>query len=145
MDTLITVSIMALMLFAGSGCARAATLLVSNEMQTHSNIPVFVTCRPTPELSKSVPLGQKMLIDIPSIAGDNEKAEGSTQLPHTECVGTFYTKKNSGPYGMWFVLYDSDKDYCKDSCSIVVKDYGFYRWNNNKKTWNLIPPRFWLN
>ncbi|CAA0404257.1 hypothetical protein ISN44_As05g021320 [Arabidopsis suecica] len=146
MDTLILVSIMVLMLFARSGSARAATLIVSNEMQTLPNVPVFVTCRPTPELSKSVPLGQKIMIEIPSIAGDNEKVAGSRQLSHTLCVGTFYNKKNSETYGMWFVLYDSsDKNHCKDSCSIVAKDYGFYSWNNNKKTWDLIPPRFWIN
>lgn len=136
---------MALMLFSRPGSVRAATLLVSNQMQTRGNVPVFVTCHPIPELSKSVPLGQKTLIEIPATAGNNENAEASTVLPHTTCIGTFYAKAHdAAPYEMWYDLYDSDKEYCKDSCVVVVKDDGFYRWNKTKMIWDKIPGHIWF-
>lgn len=145
MDTLITVSIMALMLFAASGSARAATLLVSNQMQTRGNVPVFVTCHPIPKLSKPVPFGQKILIEIPASAGGNENAEAFRVLPHTKCIGTFYAKAHDAePYEMWYDLYDSDKEYRKDSCVVVVKDDGFYRWNHSNIMWDKIPPKIWF-
>ncbi|EOA22609.1 hypothetical protein CARUB_v10003277mg [Capsella rubella] len=135
---------MALMLFARSETARAATLVVSNQLQTRKNVAVFVTCGPTPELSESVHVGQKTVIDIPNAAGDNENAEASRVLSHTRCVGTFYVKAHeSAPYETWYDLYDSDKDNCKDSCFVTVKDDGFFRWNNNKRTWDRIHSKTW--
>ncbi|CAF2120807.1 unnamed protein product [Brassica napus] len=70
MDTLIMVSIMTLVLFVSSGSARAATLIVSNQMQRRANVPVFVTCQGSiPRMSKPIPLGQVSLIKIPTTSG----------------------------------------------------------------------------
>ncbi|CAL9244318.1 unnamed protein product, partial [Arabidopsis halleri] len=97
MDTLIMVSIMTMMIFSTFATTRAATLLVSNELKRRGDVPVFVTCHPTPWLSKLVPLGQKLLIEIPTTAGDNavdEKAAGFRPWRPTTCIGTFFTEKH---------------------------------------------------
>lgn len=149
MDTLIMVSIMTMVLVSTSETTRAATLLVSNELQTRGDVPVFVTCHPTPRLSKLVPLGQKSLIEIPTTAGDNavdhEKAAGSRVWQPTTCIGTFYSEARFGRHEKPYVLYDSDKDAteCKNSCFVVVIDDGFYRWNNNKRIWDKVFPIIW--
>ncbi|ESQ42258.1 hypothetical protein EUTSA_v10015539mg [Eutrema salsugineum] len=139
MDTLIMLSIMTLVLVSGSGTSRGATLIVSNQMQTRDNVSVFVTCDSllNPKLSKSVPLGQVSLTEIPTTAGHNATDDKSTHvaLQQTSCVGTFYN-------GMIYPLYDSDKDSTvyKNVCVVVAKDNRFYRWNNDKNTWDVIQP-----
>ncbi|CAA7027747.1 unnamed protein product [Microthlaspi erraticum] len=147
MDALTMISIMTLMLFSGS--ARAATLIVSNQLHTRGNVPVFVTCHGTiPKMSKSVPLGQVSLTKlITPVAGNNatdEKA-GSRVLQQMSCVGTFYTESHFGRTERPYVLYDSyiDSKLCKNACLVVVKDDGFYRWNNDKNVWDKIPPIIW--
>lgn len=90
----LTLQIYILMLFSTSEPSRAATLLVSNELQTCGDVPVFVTCQPTPRLSKLEPLGQKLLIEVPTTAVD-EKASGCRVWQPTICVGTFYSEDRS--------------------------------------------------
>ncbi|EOA14606.1 hypothetical protein CARUB_v10027857mg [Capsella rubella] len=150
MDILMMVSIMTMMLFSTSEPTRAATLIVSNELQTRGDVPVFVTCHPTPLLYKLVPLGQKLLIEIPTTAGgdnavDDKKAAGSKVWQPTTCLGTFYSEAHFERHERPYVLYDSDKDAteCKNSCFVVVKDDGFYRWNNNKRIWDKVFPIIW--
>ncbi|KAG7534892.1 hypothetical protein ISN45_Aa08g023980 [Arabidopsis thaliana x Arabidopsis arenosa] len=149
MDTLIMVSIMTMMIFSTFATTRAATLLVSNELKRRGDVPVFVTCHSTPWLSKPVPLGQKLLIEIPTTAGDNsvdEKAAGSRPWRPTTCIGTFYREAHFGRHETPYVLYNSDKDAteCKNSCFVVVKDDGFYRWHNNKRVLDKVFPIIWM-
>ncbi|XP_010477463.1 PREDICTED: uncharacterized protein LOC104756551 [Camelina sativa] len=148
MDTFIMVSFMTMMLFSTSELTRAANLLVSNELHTRGDVPVFVTCHPAPQLSKRVPLGQKSLIEIPTTASNDtvdEKVAGSRVWQPTTCIGTFYREAHFEMHERPYVLYESDKDAkeCKNSCFVVVKDDGFYRWNNNKRIWDKIFPIIW--
>ncbi|CAA7027745.1 unnamed protein product [Microthlaspi erraticum] len=84
---------MTLLLFSGSGSARAGTLIVSNQLQTRGNVPVFVTCEEG--MSKSVPLGKMLLREIPTIAGNNT-TDGSREQQYM-CLGTFYSVPRSRP------------------------------------------------
>ncbi|KAJ4907958.1 hypothetical protein Rs2_11616 [Raphanus sativus] len=146
MDTLIMVSIMTLVLFVSSESARAATLIVSNQMQRHANVSVFVTCQGTsPRISESIPLGQVSLIKIPPtsgqnatddispVAGENDKPARSRVSQWAFCVGTFGGEAQFSPAERMYRLYNSDKG---STVSIVVaKDDGFYCWDNDKNFW----------
>lgn len=140
MDTLIMVSIMTLVLFSMSGSVRADTLVVANQMKTRGNVPVFVTCHITPKLAKSVPLGQVVLTEIPARDNVTDAAGFRT------CVGTFYNISDAGPYERPYVLYSSFKNYTesKKLYFFLVKDDGFYRWNDDKKDWDKIRPITWF-
>ncbi|KAF8102320.1 hypothetical protein N665_0198s0033 [Sinapis alba] len=153
MDTLIIVSIMTLVLFASSGPARAATLIVSNQMQKRANVPVFVTCRGSGStVYKSIPLGQLLMIeitptseanatdDITPIAGKNDKPAGFRVSQEMRCVGTFMRKALFLPGQPWYNLNISNRGsvVCKNVCVVVAKDDGFFRWNNDKNAWDQI-------
>ncbi|WZZ21773.1 hypothetical protein YC2023_123160 [Brassica napus] len=154
MDTLIMVSIMTLLIFPSSGPARAATLIVSNQMQKSANVPVFVTCKGSaPTMYKPVPLGQLLMIEItptsePSAtndmtptAGQNDKPAGFRVSQEMNCVGTFYRESRGLRSQPWYVLNSSYREpvVCKDVCVVVAKDDGFYRWNSKKNAWDKIP------
>ncbi|KAF8046472.1 hypothetical protein N665_3663s0004 [Sinapis alba] len=147
MDTLIMVSIITLVLFVSSGSTRAATLIVSNQMQRRANVSVFVTCHGTiPRVSKSIPLGQVSLIKIPLMTsgqdatddispttGENDKPARSRVSQWASCVGTFGGEAQFWPAERIYGLYNSDKD---SAVSIVVaKDDGFYIWDTKKNSW----------
>lgn len=132
---------MTLMLFSGSGSARAATLIVSNQMKTRGNVPVFVTCHgSTPKLVKSVPLGQESVIEIPPNAGDvTDLSQG------TSCIGTFYGEALFMPTQMMYALYNHKVfTECENACLVAVKDDGFYRWNYGKESLDKIPPFYFI-
>ncbi|KAG2333501.1 hypothetical protein Bca52824_004681 [Brassica carinata] len=145
MDTLIMVSIMTLVLFVSSGSARAATLIVSNQMQRRANVSVFVTCHGTiPRTSTSIPLGQVSLVKIPPTsgqnatddisptAGENDKPARSRVSQWASCVGTFGGEAQFWPSERIYRLYNSDKDSTVNI--VVAKDDGFYRWDNVKNS-----------
>ncbi|CAN8252615.1 unnamed protein product [Cochlearia groenlandica] len=155
MNTLITLlSIMTIAFFASYGSTRAATLLVSNQMKTRGNIPVFVTCQGLThdKISKIVPSGQVSMIDIitpnaKNTASDENAAPAASRVPQlTSCVGSFNGEAHFWPAETLYGLYDSDKDSteCNNVCLVVVKDDGFYRWNNDKNAWNKITPIIWI-
>ncbi|XP_056846922.1 uncharacterized protein LOC130497780 [Raphanus sativus] len=153
------VSIMTLVLFASSGPAHTATLIVSNQMQKRANVPVFVTCQGSgSKMYKPVPLGQLLMIeitptsepnatdDITPTAGKNDKPVGFRVSQEMSCVGTFYGESRGLRTQPWYTLKSSDREsvVCKDVCVVVAKDNGFYRWNNVKNTWDaIIMERFW--
>ena len=92
---------MTLVLFVSSGSARAATLIVSNQMQSRANVSVLVTCLGTfPTMTKSIPFGQVSLVKIPPTsgqnatddisptAGENDKPARSRVSQWASCVST---------------------------------------------------------
>nr|VDC79190.1 unnamed protein product [Brassica rapa] len=141
MDTLIMVSIMTLVLFVSSGSARAATLIVSNQMQRRANVPVFVTCQGSiPRMSKPIPLGQRkkmrLMISHPPLK-KNDKPARPRVSQRTSCEGTFWGEAQFVPSLRMYRLYDSDTDSAVRF--VVAKDDGFYCWNNDKNYWHKCP------
>ncbi|KAJ0266611.1 Uncharacterized protein HA466_0005850 [Hirschfeldia incana] len=144
---------MTLVLFASSGPARTATLIVSNQLQKRANVPLFVTCEGSAsKMYKSVPLGQLLMIEITPTskpnatdeitptAGQNYKPAGFRVSQEMSCVGTFYRESRGLRKQPWYTLKSSNREsvVCKDVCVVVAKDNGFYRWDNDKKVWDQI-------
>ena len=152
MDTLIMVSIMTLVLFVSSGSARAATLIVSNQMQSRANVSVLMTCLGTfPRMSKSIPFGQVSLVKIPPTsgqnatddisptAGENDKPARSRVSQWASCVGTFEGEAQFWPSERIYRLYKYNSDKDSTVSIVVAKDDDFYGWNNDRNSWDRIP------
>lgn len=133
-----TIAIFMLLLLTSWESSMATTLVVSNQLVRPHGI-VYVRCEGNwaYEMSKLIPAGSKTSIVVPP------NADG-TNWPPVVCVGK-YSEVSSYRHILYTSTLSGDNKGCKnDRCLVKVTDDGFYRWNEEKKSWDLIPSKIWL-
>ncbi|CAL1403244.1 unnamed protein product [Linum trigynum] len=131
--------ILALAMWAECGGVRAATLEVSNQRILPENY-IYVWCVDGLKRENAQRVPPKKAVQIQIATGGGRK--DGKQLPYI-CTGT-YTKF----YGMGaapYYIYDSRRSGGDiGSCRVMANETSFYRWDGEKRAWDIIPPSPWL-
>lgn len=128
-----TIAIVLLSLFTcwDSGMSNSARIHVYNN-QSHENIYISCIGNNAYDVSKQVPPSNKTEIPLPP----------HKVWPPVACNG----KVNEVSYKEYplYISMSSDRTKrCEKSCYFIVSNNSFYHWDQEKKTWVIVPPTIW--